>query len=141
MIGAVIALLLTVPTFVRAEGLPRQEYSFLSSFVQMIAALSIVIGLILVTKYFSGKLIRRNIADRFNSRHIRLVEIRAISPKKALILVEVGGEYLLLASTENRLDLLKQVEVFEEIEVLDEEADVRPGLFSLFHGKVEKWRH
>ena len=112
-----------------AEGPTGQEYSFLSSFIQMIAALSIVIGLILLTRHFSGKLIKTGMVDRFGSRHIRVVETRVLSPKQSLILVEVGGEHLLLASSESGLRLVKPVEVYEDIEVLDEEQSPRPARF------------
>jgi len=138
--GAFTALFLTLPSLARAEGLPSQEYSFISSFIQMIAALSIVIGLILITRHFSGKLLKGGVVDRFGSRHIRVVETRAVSPRKSLILVEVGGEYLLLASTENNLNLLKQVHVLEEIEVLEENGNARQELFGRFHGFTGKRR-
>lgn len=139
MKGAVIALLLTLPSRACAEVVQSQEYSFLSSFIQMIAALSVVIGLILITRHFSGKLIKGGVVNRCGT-HIRLLETRAISPKKSLVLVEVGGEYLLLASTENRLTLLKQVHVYEEIEVLDDDITARSELFGLFRRDAGKRR-
>lgn len=140
MRGVVTLLLLILPSQACAAGVLGQEHSFLSSFVQMIAALSIVVGLILVTRHFSEKLIKGGIVDKFASRHIRLVETRAIAPKKSLVLVEVGGEYLLLASTEHGLSLLKQVEVFEEIEVLENDGGARPNVFGLFGRSADKRR-
>ena len=132
MRGAAATLLLSLPTLAYAEETIRQEYSFFSSFLQMIAALIIVVGLILLTKHFSGKLMGATAASRFTSKHIRLVETRYIAPKKSLILVEVGGEYLLLASTENSITLIKQVDVIEEIEVLEDAGIVRGTLVDLF---------
>lgn len=132
MKGAVSVLLLMLPSLACAEGPPGQEFSFFSSFVQMIAALSIVIGLILVTRHFSDRFLRGGTMARFTSRHIRLLETRPIAPKKSLVLIEVGGEYLLLANTENRLTLLKQVDLIEEIEVIEETDTERPGRFGLF---------
>ena len=111
MRGAVAILLLCLPTLAYAEDTIRQDYSFFSSFLQMIAALAIVVGLILLTRHFSGKLLGAPAATRFASKHIRLVETRYIAPKKTLILVEVGGEYLLLASSEDSLTLIKQVDM------------------------------
>lgn len=128
---ALSVLLLSLPSTACAEGLPGREYSFLSSFIQMIAALSVVIGLIFITRHFSGKLLKEGAVGRLGPRHIRLVETRALSPKNSLVLVEVGGEYLLLASTEGGISLLKQVELYEEIEVLDEDGGGRPELFGL----------
>jgi len=130
--SAVAILLLCLPTVVHAADTIRQDYSFFSSFLQMIAALSIVVGLILLTRHFSGKLLGTPAATRFASKHIRLVETRYIAPKKMLILVEVGGDYLLLASTEDGLTLIKQVNVIEEIEVLEDAGIVRGTLADLF---------
>ncbi|OGR30931.1 MAG: hypothetical protein A2X83_00280 [Desulfuromonadales bacterium GWD2_54_10] len=132
MKGAVVALLICLPTLARAEETIRQDYSFFSSFLQMIAALIIVVGLILLTRHFSGKLLGATAATRFAAKHIRLVETRYIAPKKTLILVEVGGEYLLLASTEDSLTLIKQVDVIEEIEVLEDAGIVRGKLTEFF---------
>jgi flagellar protein FliO/FliZ len=129
--GAVSALLLFQPSIACAESTSGQEFSFISSFLQMMAALAIVIGLILVTRHVSGKLTREVTAGRFTSKHIRLVETRYIAPKKALILVEVGGEYLLLACSDDGLRLIKQIDMLEEIEVLQEGKALRKGLAGL----------
>lgn len=126
---AAAALLLScLPSLARAEGTSSPDYSFFSSFLQMIAALAIVVGLILLTRHFSSKFIGTAPAARLTSRHIRVVETRYLAPKKALILVEVGGTYLLLASSEDRLTLVKQVDILEDIEVLDAPGGVRGGL-------------
>jgi flagellar protein FliO/FliZ len=100
------------------------EFSFLASFLQMLAALALVIGIILVTWYFSGRLMRRMpVGHQLLSKHIRLVETRYLGPKKALLLVEVGGEYLLLSSSDSGLALIKQIDMLEEIEVIEEKAE------------------
>jgi flagellar protein FliO/FliZ len=130
--GAVSVLLLFLPSIACAEGNSSQEFSFLSSLLQMFAALAIVIGLILITRHFSGKLLKNLPTGRFVSKHIRLVETRYISPKKSLILVEVGGEYLLLSSSGDNLSLVKQIDMLEEIEIVEDSGDERRGFFGLF---------
>ncbi len=134
-VAAATLLLLCLPTFVRAEGTNGQGFSFFSSFLQMIAALTIVIGLILITRHFSNKIMGEAAPSRFSSKHIRLVETRYIAPKKSLILVEVGGAYLLLASSEGSLTFIKQVDILEDIEVLDGAGTVRGGLVGLLRGE------
>jgi flagellar protein FliO/FliZ len=129
---AVFALLLLLPSLVCAEGNTTPEFSFLSSLLQMFAALAIVIGLIFITRHFSGKLFKGLPSSRLASKHIRLVETRYISPKKSLILVEVGGEYLLLSSSGDSLTLIKQIDMLEEIEVIEDSADIRSGFFGMF---------
>lgn len=132
MKGAAAALLffyLSSPAC--AEGTASPDYSFFSSFLQMIAALAIVVGLILLTRHFSGKFIGTAPAARLTSKYIRLVETRYVAPKKALILVEVGGTYLLLASSEDSLTLVKQVDILEDIEILKSPDTDRGGLAGL----------
>ena len=133
---AATLLLLTLPTLARAEGTNSQDFSFFSSFLQMIAALAIVVGLILLTRHFSNKFIGGPPAARFASKHIRLVETRYIAPKKALILIEVGGAYLLLASSEDNLAFVKQVDILEDIEVLEDTGIIRGKLSGLFRREV-----
>jgi len=130
--GAVSVLLLLLPSLACAEGNTSQEFSFLSSLLQMFAALAIVIGLILLTRHFSGKIFKALPANRFVSKHIRLVETRYIAPKKSLLLVEVGGEYLLLSSSGENLTLIKQIDMLEEIEIVEDCGEERRGFLGLF---------
>lgn len=124
MKGAASALLLLLPSIASAADSPGHEFSFLASFLQMIAALALVVGLILITWHFSGKLMKRlPVGQQLLSKHIRLIETRYFGPKKALMLVEVGGEYLLLSSGDAGLTLIKQIDMLEEIEVIEERAE------------------
>lgn len=132
MKGAVTVLLLLLPSLACAEGNSNQEFSFISSLLQMFAALAIVVGLILIMRHFSGKFFKVLPAGRFVSKHIRLIETRYIAPKKSLILVEVGGAYLLLSSSGDNLTLIKQIDMLEEIEIIEDTGDVRRGFFGLF---------
>ena len=132
MNSAVFVLLLLLPSLACAEGNTNQEFSFISSLLQMFAALAIVIGLILITRHFSGKLFKRFPAGRFVSKHIRLVETRYISPKKSLVLIEVGGEYLLLSNSGDNLILVKKIDMLEEIEIVEDSGEVRNRFFELF---------
>ena len=124
MKGAVSALILLLPSIVSAADSSGHEFSFLASILQMIAALALVVGLILVIWHFSGRLLRRFPAGQMLiSKHIRLIETRYLGPKKALLLVEVGGEYLLLSNSEAGLVLIKQIDMLEEIEVIEERPE------------------
>ncbi len=140
MKGALAALLLILPSLACAEETPNQEFSFLSSFLQMIAALSIVVGLILLARHFTGRFMGASVPSRPGSRHIRLVETRYIAPKKAIILIEVGGEFLLLASSESQLTLLKKVDIIEEIDVFEESGSPRSDFLEKLRTYAGKWR-
>lgn len=124
MKSAVSALFFLLPSIVSAADGSGQEFSFLASLLQMVAALALVVGLILVTWHFSGKLMKRlPIGQQLVSKHIRLIETRYLGPKKSLLLVEVGGEYLLLASSDTALTFVKQIDMLEEIEVIEEKPE------------------
>lgn len=124
MKGAASALLFFLPSVASAAESSGQEFSFLASFLQMIAALALVVGLILITWHFSGKLMRGlPVGHQLLSKHIRLIETRYLGPKKSLLLVEVGGEYLLLSSSDTGLTFIKQIDMLEEIEVIEDKPE------------------
>lgn len=100
----------------RQEGGPE----LLGSLAQMVGSLILVIGIILILYYLAGRLMK--VPQGGGARYIRVVETRHLAPKKSLVLVEVGGEYLLLSSSGEGLSLVKQVEMLEEIEVVDERS-------------------
>ncbi len=103
-----------------AEGTGTSGFSFISGFFQMVASLSIVVGLIYLAYYLANRFLKGNLVRKSVPRYIRVVESRFLAPKKSLMLVEVGGEYLLLGSTDSGLSLLKQVDMLETIEVVEE---------------------
>jgi len=121
---AASALLVILPCIASAAENSVPEFSFLASFLQMIAALALVVGLILITWHFSGKLMKGlPIGQQLLSKHIRLVETRYFGPKKALLLVEVGGEFLLLSSSDSGLALIKQIDMLEDVEIIEEKPE------------------
>jgi len=103
--------------------------------LQMLASLAVVLGLIYLFYYISNRWFRLGAPARGEERHIRLVETRYLAPKKSLILVEVGGEYLLMGSSNDNLTFIKQIDILEEIEVV-EDTEKRP-MSALFQGKLD----
>jgi len=84
---------------------------------QMVGSLVLVVGIILILYYLAGRFMK---VPQGGARYIRVVETRHLAPKKSLVLVEVGGEYLLLSNSGEGVNFIKQVEMLEEIEVVDE---------------------
>jgi len=117
-----------------AQGAEAQtggkDFNFFYSFFQMIAALSIVVGLILLIFYLSTRFLRKIPALKPANQHIRVLEIKSMGPRKALILIEISGEYLLLSSSGDQLVLIKQINMLENIEPLDESV-VLPSFLSV----------
>ena len=84
----------------------------------MVGSLILVIGIILILYYLAGRFMK--VPQGGGGGYIRVVETRHLAPKKSLLLVEVGGEYLLLSNSGEGINLIKKVEMLEEIEVVDE---------------------
>lgn len=140
MRGAVSALLLFLPAAACAESATGREFSFLTSFLQMIAALALVLGLILIIRHLAGRFSGGLMVGRSAATHIRVVETRYIAPKKALVLVEVAGEYLLLSCCDAGLSLIKRIDMLEEIEVLQEKDAAPVATVSDFMKRLKRWR-
>ncbi len=102
-------------------------FSFISGFFQMLASLAVVLGTVVVTQKLIKRLMGGGLVNRAAQSYIRIVENRFIAPKKSLMLVEVGGEYLLLSSTDNGLNLVKQIDMIETIDVVDDGGAGVPG--------------
>ena len=101
------------------QGGPLAGGSLAGTLMQTFAALAVVVGLILVCYYAGTRLFKSGLVPGSSSRYIRVIETRFLAPKKSLVLVEVGGEYLLLALSGENLQLVKQIDMLEEIEVLE----------------------
>ena len=118
-------------------GTQAESYSFLASFLQMLAALALVVGLILLVYYTATRLLRKLPALSQGNRNIRIVEVRSMGPRKSLVLVEVAGEYLLLASSGEQLTYIKSVDMLEEIELV-EESPVSQSFRSLLKRAISR---
>jgi len=119
--GQLIAgcLMLGAGTAQAADG-AADGFSFLGSLIQMFAALAIVIGIILLLYYAANRWQRMLSPAGTVSRYIRILETRHLAPKQALVLVEVGGEYLLVSNSPSGIQLIKQINMLEEIDVIEE---------------------
>ncbi|HET6419115.1 MAG TPA: flagellar biosynthetic protein FliO [Geobacteraceae bacterium] len=99
-------------------------FSLVSGTVRMVASLAVVIGVILVFQYLSRKWMKGPFHGGSRGGYIRVVENRFLAPKKALLLVEVSGEYMLLSSCGDNINFIKQVDMIEEVEIIGEESPV-----------------
>lgn len=116
--ASLTALLLLVPvSAVAGEG--EGGFSFAASLAQMLGSLAVVLGLIYLITHLSRRWFKGGLGHGGRQSYIRVVETRHMAPKKSLLLVEVGGEYLLLSNSSEGISLIKQIDMLEEIEVLE----------------------
>jgi flagellar biogenesis protein FliO len=76
-------------------------------FLRMMLAVGVVAGLGVGALYLSRKVLPRMVNTA--GREIRIVETTCLGPRKALHLVEVGHQRLLIASTADRITMLTPV--------------------------------
>jgi len=114
-LAMVIGGLLLVP----GVALASDGMDMAGSFARMLGSLVLVVGIILILYYLAGRYLKLPQAGS-PFGYIRVVETRHLAPKKSLVLVEVGGEYLLLSNSGEGVNFIKQVEMLEEIEIVDE---------------------
>lgn len=94
-------------------------FDFATSLAQMVGALAVVLGLIYLLTHLSRRWFKGGLGRSRRQSYIRVVETHHLSPKKSLMLVEVGGEYLLLSNGAEGTNLIKQIDMLEEIEVVE----------------------
>lgn len=75
-------------------------------FIRMIILLPLVLGLAYITIKYG--LARSKGFASGTSRYMRVVEHMPLGPKGGLTLVEIGGQYYLVAFQENNITLLKE---------------------------------
>jgi flagellar biogenesis protein FliO len=76
-------------------------------FLRMLLAVGTVAGLGVAALYLSKKVLPRMVNTA--GREIRIIETTCLGPRKALHLVEVGGQRLLIASTSESITMLTSV--------------------------------
>ncbi|BDV41461.1 flagellar protein [Geotalea uraniireducens] len=135
--AAVVAVLAVPAVVLAADQQPGGGgFSFLAVFLQMLASLALVLGVLFLFYYVTNRWFKLGAVAKTGERHIRLVETRYLAPKKSLVLVEVAGEYLLLGSSGDRLNFIKQIDILEEIEVVEDETK-RPPFATVFQGTFD----
>lgn len=131
---AATAVSLVPAVALAADG--KESPGLVALTLQMVASLTMVLGLIYLFYHLSNRWFKLGAPTRGGERHIRLVETRHLAPKKSLVLVEVGGEFLLLGSSGDALTFIKQIDILEEIEVIDDPTK-QPTMATLFQGKLD----
>lgn len=99
--------LLAIPISAQAADLAQPD--LLTASLKMIAGLALVLGLILLLYYlFSRKGLGFLPAARNGA--IKVIEMRHLMPQKAVCLIEVNGEPMLLALGTDRVELLARLD-------------------------------
>jgi flagellar protein FliO/FliZ len=109
-----------------------ETYQILSSFAQMILSLAVVCGLI----YLTFRVILPRISGfQFSESVIKIVEKVPIDAKKNLCVIEVGGCWMLIGTSENGVNLISRLNETEVAEIerkiaLKSQNQIKGGTFA-----------
>jgi flagellar protein FliO/FliZ len=109
-----------------------ETFQVLSSFVQMILSLLVVCGLI----YLTFRVILPKISGyQFAENVIKIVEKAPLDAKKSLCVIEVGGCWMLIGTSENGVNLISKLNETEVAEIerkiaLKSQNQVKGGAFA-----------
>ncbi len=98
-----------------------ESFNFVWMIFQTVIALVVVCGLI----YFSLRVVMPKIAEMHTANSaIRVVEKIPIDARKSLLVIEVGGRWMLLGTSENNVNLISEL-AEKEIEEIEEKIKSR----------------
>jgi flagellar biosynthetic protein FliO len=106
----------------------------LSTTLQMLTALAIVVGGLLVAFYLMKRFFNRDAGGSRNAL-IRVIASQYIGVKKNIALVEVPGTVLVLGISSDRISLLTKI---EDQSVLDGIKDITPRLTPSFADHLQR---
>jgi len=110
-VGVLLAALLLGPWTCgfTADVEMAEQPSVVISVLQMLGALALVLGLLLLSLH-GLKRWRAKMGGGLAGSQIQVLDVRTLAPKSAVALVEVAGQWLLLGIGANSVDLLTKIE-------------------------------
>lgn len=109
-------------------GLPGTELNLFWSSLKVVMALFLTLLLLVAGVWLLKRFLRVNKIPGISGRALAILEIRYITPKKAIALVRVLQRVLIVGVSENSLNMLGEL-TSEEIERLETNARTEPGIF------------
>ncbi|MCX5827417.1 MAG: flagellar biosynthetic protein FliO [Deltaproteobacteria bacterium] len=85
------------------------EYSLIVSFVKMLFALAVVLGLMIASAYLLKRIISHTPAGIDNGNAINILMTRYLGPKHSIMMIEVLGQMLVVGVSSGQMTLLTQI--------------------------------
>jgi flagellar biosynthetic protein FliO len=85
------------------------DYSLIVSFVKMLFALAVVLGLMIASAYLLKRIISHTPAGIDNGNAINILTTRYLGPKNSIMMVEVLGQILVVGVSSGQMTLLTQI--------------------------------
>ena len=86
-----------------------EAVAFWPSFIKMLIALALVLGLLVGAMFLLGRLMQRTTAGTAENGIINIVAVRYLGPKSSIMVVEVLDKYLVIGLAGNQLTRLGSI--------------------------------
>lgn len=86
------------------------DYAYLASFLKMLFALAVVLGLMLGALYLLKRIAGHNLVAGGPESLIHILSTRYVGPKSSIMMVDVAGKVIVLGVTANAIHLLGEFE-------------------------------
>lgn len=90
--------------------------AFWPSFLKMLFALAVVLGLLVGAMYFFRRILQRPTAAGHDNRAINVVAARYLGPKSSIMVVEVLGKFIVIGLANNQIAHLATITDPEALE-------------------------
>lgn len=114
------------------------EYEVITYILKLLIFLPLTLGLILLV----GKLSQQGISGINKSKHIKIIDKLQITKENSIIIAEIGNKKYLIGSSNNRIEILKELDDDEieikENELLLENKDYIKSIKSIFTERRKK---
>jgi flagellar biosynthetic protein FliO len=91
---------------------------FLPSFLKMLSALAIVIGIMVGAMYFFKRVMQQTTAGADAGQAINIVAARYLGPRSSIMLVEILGQVVAIGVSHNQMSLLTTISDADALERL-----------------------
>lgn len=85
------------------------DYSLIVSFVKMLFALAVVLGLMIASAYLLKRVISHTPAGIDNGNAINILMTRYLGPKHSIMMIEVLGQMLVVGVSSGQMTLLTKI--------------------------------
>jgi len=80
--------------------------SFFPSFLKMVSALAVVVGIMIAAMYFFKKIMHQTTSGVDDGSAIKIISARYLGPKSSIVLVDVLGHIIVIGISNHQMTLL-----------------------------------
>lgn len=109
-----------------------ESVAFWPSFLKMLFALAVVLGLLVGAMYFFRRLLQQTPAGGYDNMAINVVAARYLGPKSSIMLIEVLGKFIVIGIANNQMSHLATITDPEALEEFKNSAPPEKKIPPLF---------